>query len=73
MYARRIYEQIERRTSLKQPRKLTRTEKGQVSNVPLPAKDWMLVEDLGAYLKIIHKATGKTRTVAKNHKKLKRG
>ena len=60
-------------TKLKQPRKFTRNEKEHISNVPLNVAEWMLVEDLGAYLKIIHKATGKTRTVAKNHKKLKRG
>ena len=53
---------------MKQPKALTRELKEIVSNNGLIASQWMLVEDLGSYLKIIHKDSGKTRIVDKYRK-----
>ena len=56
---------------MKQPRKLTRSEKIIISNNGLNATNWMLVEDLGAYLKIINKTTGTIKMVTKYPKKVR--
>lgn len=56
---------------MKQPRKLTRSEKEIVSNNNENAQNWMFVEDLGAYLKIINKTTGKIKMVTKYPKKVR--
>ena len=50
---------------MKQPKALTREQKEIVTNNSLIASQWMLVEDLGSYLKIIHKDSGKIRIVDK--------
>ena len=53
---------------MKQPKALTREQKEIVTNNRLIASQWMLVEDLGSYLKIIHKDSGKIRIVDKYRK-----
>ena len=42
---------------MKQPKKLTLEQKKAVSAYHLNPKNWMLVEDMGAYLKIVHKTS----------------
>ena len=56
---------------MKQPRKLTRTEKGILSNNYLNATEWMLLDETEAFLKIIHKTTGKIKMVTKFPKKVR--
>ena len=58
---------------MKQPSKLSRNQKEIVSNNYLNANEYMFIEDLGAYLKIIHKETNKIKMITKFPKKLKRG
>ena len=53
---------------MKQPKSLTREQKEIVTRNALIASQWMLVEDLGSYLKIIHKDLGKIRIVDKYRK-----
>lgn len=53
---------------MKQPKKLTYEQKCIVTNNGLIASQWMLVEDLGSYLKITHKDTSKVRLVDKYRK-----
>lgn len=48
---------------MKQPKKLTREQKMAVSTAGLNAENWMLVDKSEFYLKIIHKASGKTRRI----------
>ena len=50
---------------MKQPKKLTREQKEIVSSHGLPAKDYMLVEEMEFYYKLIHKETGKMKTIDK--------
>lgn len=50
---------------MKQPKKLTREQKIAVSAYNLNPKNWMFVEELGSYIKIIHKDTGKTKLIDK--------
>lgn len=50
---------------MKQPKALTREQKEIVTNNSLIASQWMLLKDLGSYLMIIHKDTGKTRIIDK--------
>ena len=50
---------------MKQAKKLTYEQKCIVTNNSLIASQWMLVEDLGSYLKIIHKDSNKIRIVDK--------
>lgn len=57
---------------MKQPKPLTRSQKEIVSNNALIASQWMLVEDLGSYLKIIHKDTKKIRIINKYTRGIKR-
>ena len=53
---------------MKQPKALTYEQKCIVTNNSLIASQWMLVKDLGSYLKIIHKDSGKIRIVDKYRK-----
>lgn len=48
---------------MKQPKKLTRAEKEVLARHGLIASQWMLVEQFGSYLKVIHKDTGKIKLV----------
>lgn len=54
---------------MKQPKKLTREQKEIVSNNGLIANNWMFLEDLGSYLKIINKSSKKTKIVDKYRKR----
>lgn len=56
---------------IKQPKKLTREQKEIVANNNLIAKEWMFADDLGSYLKIIHKITGKIKLIDKHKKKVR--
>ena len=57
---------------MKQPKKLTREQKQIVSNNGLIANNWMFLEDLGSYLKIINKSSKKTKIVDKYRKRNER-
>lgn len=50
---------------MKQPKKLTLEQKKAVSAYHLNPKNWMLVEDMGTYLKIIHKTKHEIKFVDK--------
>lgn len=50
---------------MKQPKKLTREQKVCLSAHYLNPKNWMLVEETDFYLKIIHKSTGKRKSIDK--------
>ena len=50
---------------MKQPKRLTRSQKECLSAHYLNADNWMLVEETGFYLKIINKHAGKVRSVDK--------
>ncbi len=50
---------------MKQPKKLTRQLKEAVTVYGLNADNWMLLKDGDTYVKIIHKASGKTRIIDK--------
>lgn len=50
---------------MKQPKALTREQKEVVSSHNLPAKDYMLVSETEFYYKLIHKETGKMKTIDK--------
>ncbi|MCI8719094.1 MAG: hypothetical protein K1W19_13585 [Lachnospiraceae bacterium] len=50
---------------MKQPKKLTLEQKKAVSTYHLNPKNWMLVEDMGAYLKIVHKTSRNVKFVDK--------
>lgn len=56
---------------IKQPKKLTREQKEIVSNHSLIVDNWMFAEDLGSYIKIVNKATGKPKIIDKYKKKAK--
>ena len=57
---------------MKQPKRLTRSQKECLSAHYLNAENWMLVEETEFYLKIINKQTGKIRSVDK-FKRAKKG
>ena len=57
---------------MKQPKRLTRSQKECLSAHYLNAGNWMLVEETEFYLKIINKQTGKVRNVDK-FKRTKKG
>lgn len=57
---------------MKQPKKLTRSQKQVVSGNSLDCCEWMLVEETELYLQIINKLTGETRYVEKVRKRRKR-
>lgn len=57
---------------MKRAKSLTREQKEIVSNNALIASQWMLVEDLGSYLKIMHKDTKKIRIINKYTRGIKR-
>jgi hypothetical protein len=50
---------------MKQPKRLTRSQKECLSAYILKANDWMLVEETEFYLKVINKETGKTKMLDK--------
>lgn len=50
---------------MKQPKRLTRSQKECLSAHYLNAENWMLVEETDFYLKIINKQTRKIRSVDK--------
>lgn len=50
---------------MKQPKKLTRSQKERLSAHHLNADEWMLVEESEFYLKIISKESGKTKRIDK--------
>lgn len=50
---------------MKQPKKLTRSQKECLSAHHLKADNWMLVEETDFYLKIINKETSKRKSVDK--------
>jgi hypothetical protein len=56
---------IKRGGHMKQPKKLTLEQKKAVSAYRLNPKDWMLVEDMGTYLKIVHKTNRNVKFVDK--------
>lgn len=53
---------------MKQPKKLTREQKKAVSAYNLNPKNWMVLEELGEYLKLINKETGKTKIIDRNRR-----
>ena len=54
------------RETMKQPKKLTKKQKMCISAHYMNPKEWMLVEEIGSYLKVINKETGKTKFVDKH-------
>lgn len=50
---------------MKQPKKLTRQQKGTCSAHHLNAEHWLLVEETEFYLKLINKETGSRKTIDK--------
>ena len=57
-----------KQVTMKQPKKLTKEQKQAVSAYHLNAKNWMLLEKMGEYLKIINKETGKTKIIDRNRR-----
>ena len=56
---------------MKQPKKIPRKFKECLSAYHLNPKNWMLVEETEFYIKVIHKDTGKVRTLDKFRKEKK--
>lgn len=56
---------------MKQGKRLTRDQKQIVSAHYLNADDWMLVEDMGSYLKLIGKDTKQIRIIDKRKRKVR--
>lgn len=54
---------------MKQPKKLTRTQKEIVSSHGLKADEWALVEETEFYYKLINKETGIVKSVDKFRRK----
>ena len=54
---------------MKQPSRLTFSQKIVVGNNGLNCDEWALIKDLGADLRIINKKTGEIKEVSKNKKK----
>lgn len=54
---------------IKQGKRLTREQKQIVSNHYLNPDDWMLVEDLGSYLKVVGKESKQIKIIDKRKKK----
>lgn len=57
---------------MKQPKKLTREQKQLVTANNLNPKNWMFVDDLGSYIKIINKETNHIKMITKFPRKEKR-
>lgn len=57
---------------MKQPKKLTREQKQLVTANNLNPKDWMFVDDLGSYIKVINKETNHIKMITKFPRKEKR-
>ena len=53
---------------MKQPKKLTRNQKQCVASHMLNPENWMLVQEMEFYLRIINKQTGQTRMIDKFRK-----
>lgn len=53
-------------------RKPTRAEKEVMSNNDLVADNWLVTKDLGAYLQVVNKTSGKVRNIDKYKKGKKR-
>ena len=51
---------------MKQPKKLNRAQKICLSSHYMNPKEWMLVEEIGSYLKVIHKTRGTIKLVDKH-------
>jgi len=51
---------------MKQPKRLTRSQKEIISRNRLNPDSWMLVSVSGTRLEIIHKETGNVRTIDRN-------
>ena len=54
---------------MKQPSRLTFSQKLIVGNNGLNCDEWAFIEDLGVDLRIINKETGEIKEVSKNKKK----
>lgn len=54
---------------MKQPKRLTRNQKGILSANRLKADNWSLIEETEVYLKIINKESGKIRMIDKFRRK----
>lgn len=54
---------------MKQPKKLTRTQKEIVSNHGLNADEWALIEETDFYYKLINKTSGVRKSVDKFRRK----
>ena len=50
---------------MKQPKRLTRSQKEALSAYYLPAKEYSLVEETEFYIKVIHRDTGRIKMVDK--------
>ena len=57
---------------MKQPKKLTREQKQLVTANNLNPKNWMFVDDLGSYIKIINKETNHIKMITKFPRKEKK-
>lgn len=57
---------------MKNPKRLTRTQKEIVSSHGLKADEWALVEETEFYYKLIHKTTKKTKITDKFMRGIKR-
>lgn len=57
---------------MKQPKKLTREQKQLVTANNLNPKDWMFVDDLGSYIKVINKETNHIKMITKFPRKEKK-
>lgn len=53
---------------MKQPKKLTRNQKEIVSGHMLNPEEWMFVEELEYYIRIVNKRTGATKLIDKFRK-----
>lgn len=53
---------------MKRPKRLTLEQKKAVSAYHLNPKNWMVLEELGEYIKLINKETGKTRIIDRNRR-----
>lgn len=57
---------------MKQPKKLTRSQKECLSANLLKSTDWMLICETDFYLKIVNKSTGEKRCIDKFRKETRR-
>ena len=57
---------------MKQPKKLTRNQKEIVFNNHLDPKEYALVEEREFYIRIMHRESGRCKTITKFTKKINR-